>query len=108
MTTTQDQDRNGNDRLPGEEAGGPTEIPPRGWWQVMRRAFKESGDDNVPMLAGGVAYFAFLAVFPAIIAAAHALRPGGRPGDRHAAGRGTSPAVLPRQAQPLIADSSSP
>jgi membrane protein len=36
---------------------------------VARRAFKESTDDNVGMLAGGVAYFAFLAVFPALIAA---------------------------------------
>jgi membrane protein len=54
---------------PGEEATTPTSIPPRGWWQVVRRAVKESSADNVPMLAGGVAFFAFLAVFPALIAA---------------------------------------
>jgi membrane protein len=53
----------------GQEADTPTQIPPRGWWQVVRRAVKESSDDHVPMLAGGVAYFAFLAVFPALIAA---------------------------------------
>jgi membrane protein len=53
----------------GVHAEGPTQIPPRGWWQVTRRAFRESSADHVPMLAGGVAFFAFLAIFPALIAA---------------------------------------
>ena len=53
----------------GHEAETPVQIPARGWWQVTRRAFKESSDDNVSILAGGVAFFAFLAIFPAIIAA---------------------------------------
>lgn len=57
------------ERVPGREAEKPTKIPPRGWWQVVRRAFKESSADNVSMLAGGVAFFAFLAIPPAIIAA---------------------------------------
>ena len=57
------------ERIPGERAETPAQIPPAGWWQVVRRAMKESTADNVPMLAGGVAFFAFLAVFPALIAA---------------------------------------
>ena len=57
------------ERAPGREARTPTHIPPRGWWQVIRRAMKESSADNVSLLAGGVAYFAFLAIPPAIIAA---------------------------------------
>lgn len=57
------------DRLPGGRAQAPTQIPPRGWWQVVTRAFQQSSADNVPILAGGVAFFAFLAVFPALIAA---------------------------------------
>jgi membrane protein len=57
------------EQLPGREARTPTEIPPRGWWQVTRRAFAEAKSDNVPILAGGVAFFAFLALFPAMIAA---------------------------------------
>ena len=57
------------DQLPGGQAETPTQIPPRGWWQVVKRAVKESSADNVPMLAGGVAFFAFLAIFPALIAA---------------------------------------
>jgi membrane protein len=53
---------------PGAQAGSPQEIPPRGWWQIVRRAFKESSADNVSMLAGGVAFFGFLAIIPALIA----------------------------------------
>jgi len=53
---------------PGREADTPMQIPPRGWWQVTRRAFAESKADHVPILAAGVAFFAFLAVFPALIA----------------------------------------
>ena len=49
---------------PGGEAGAPTQIPPSGWWQVIRRAFAESTSDNVGILAGGVAFFAFLAIPP--------------------------------------------
>lgn len=57
------------EQLPGGQAQTPTQIPPRGWWQVLKRALRESGTDNVPILAGGVAFFAFLAVFPSLIAA---------------------------------------
>ncbi len=53
---------------PGSRAQKPTEIPPAGWWQIVRRAFAESSKDNVSMLAGGVAFFGFLAIFPALIA----------------------------------------
>ncbi len=57
------------EQLSGGQAETPLQIPPRGWWQVVKRAFQESSADNVPMLAGGVAFFAFLALFPALIAA---------------------------------------
>ena len=67
--STQGTQRRVDDQLAGEEASSPTQIPARGWWQVIRRSMKESSADNVPMLAGGVAFFAYLAVLPAIIAA---------------------------------------
>lgn len=54
---------------PGGEADTPTQIPARGWLQVTKRAWQEGKDDNVSMLAGGVAFFAFLSLFPALIAA---------------------------------------
>ncbi len=54
---------------PGDDAKNPAQIPARGWLQVTKRAFAEGKADNVPILAGGVAFFAFLALFPAMIAA---------------------------------------
>jgi hypothetical protein len=55
--------------VPGVEADKPTEIPAAGWWQVIRRAWAEAKADQVPLLAAGVAFFGFLSVFPAIVAA---------------------------------------
>ena len=91
------------DHLPGEEAHRPTQIPPRGWWQVVRRALKESSADNVSILAGGVAYFAFLAVFPAIIAALNLYGLVADPATVAAQVRDLASA-LPQEAQPIVAD----
>jgi membrane protein len=55
--------------VPGVDAGKPTDIPPRGWWQVTRRAWSEAKADQVPLLAAGVAFFGFLSLFPAVVAA---------------------------------------
>ncbi len=101
--STQGTQRRVDDQLAGDEAGSPTQIPPRGWWQVLRRAMKESTADNVPMLAGGVAFFAFLAVFPAIIAALTLYGLIADPQTVAAQVRSLSD-VLPQQAQPIIAD----
>lgn len=54
---------------PGARATEPTQIPRRGWLQVLRRAWTEAKRDQVPLLAAGVAFFAFLSLFPAMIAA---------------------------------------
>src|SRR3954447_18796584 len=55
--------------LPGVGAEKPTQIPLRGWKQIVKRAWAENKADNMPIIAGGVAFFAFLAIFPALIAA---------------------------------------
>lgn len=57
------------DRVPGAHADKPTEIPRRGWLQVVKRAWREAKADQVPLLAAGVAFYSFLALFPAMIAA---------------------------------------
>jgi membrane protein len=54
---------------PGARAGEPKQIPPKGWLQVTKRAWAEAKVDQVPLLAAGVAFFAFLSLFPAMIAA---------------------------------------
>ena len=91
------------DQVPGEQAETPVRIPPRGWWQVIKRAFRESSADNVPMLAGGVAFFAFLAVFPALIAA---LTLYGLLADPAQVAQQVQniAAALPRSAQPLLTE----
>ena len=54
---------------PGVDADKPTQIPAAGWRQILKRAWQETNDDNIPLLAAGVAFYAFLALFPALIAA---------------------------------------
>jgi membrane protein len=66
ITTTQDQ--KDQVEVPGEKAEKPTEIPARGWLQIAKRGWKEAKADHVPLLAAGVAFYAFLAIFPALIA----------------------------------------
>ena len=54
--------------VPGGEAGKPTEIPKRGWLQIVKRGWAEAKADQVPLLAAGVAFYGFLALFPSLIA----------------------------------------
>ncbi len=54
--------------VPGEQARTPTEIPAKGWLQVVKRGWKEASVDQVPLLGAGVAFFGFLALFPALAA----------------------------------------
>ncbi|RBY82561.1 YihY/virulence factor BrkB family protein [Geodermatophilus sp. TF02-6] len=54
--------------LPGIRADKPTRIPARGWKQILKRAWAENNADNMPIIGAGVAFWAFLAVFPALIA----------------------------------------
>jgi len=63
ITTTQEQVH-----VPGGKAERPTEIPARGWISVVKRGWKEAKVDQVPLLAAGVAFYAFMAIFPALIA----------------------------------------
>jgi membrane protein len=56
------------EELPGIHAEKPTEIPWRGWKQILKRAWAENKADNMPIIAGGVAFFGFLSIFPALIA----------------------------------------
>ena len=54
--------------LPGIHAEKPTQIPWSGWKQILKRAWAENKADNMPIIGGGVAFFGFLAIFPALIA----------------------------------------
>lgn len=52
----------------GRHAESPAEIPARGWLAVLKRTVQQLKSDNVPVVAGGVAFFCFLALIPALAA----------------------------------------
>ena len=93
----------GGPERPGEQAELPTQIPAKGWLQVVKRAFKEASKDNVGILAGGIAYAAFLALFPALIAVISLF---GLVADPETIARQTNGLLvaLPESAQPLLRD----
>ncbi|MDF1726828.1 MAG: YihY/virulence factor BrkB family protein [Sulfitobacter sp.] len=53
----------------GRQAEKPTEIPSRGWRDILFRVKVAVGDDRLSLIAAGVAYYGLLALFPAITAA---------------------------------------
>ncbi|MCE0504581.1 YihY/virulence factor BrkB family protein [Roseivivax sp. GX 12232] len=53
---------------PGSDAATPLQMPSRGWWQILRRVYADTIDDNVLVIAAGVAFFGLLAIFPAVTA----------------------------------------
>jgi membrane protein len=55
--------------VPGLQAGRPSDIPKAGWVQIVKRAWKEAKRDSVSLLSAGVAFYAFLAIVPTLIAA---------------------------------------
>lgn len=52
----------------GRGADRPAEIPRTGWRDVGTRVLQEVKADNVPLLSAGVAFYALLALFPALVA----------------------------------------
>jgi membrane protein len=56
-------------QVPGGQADSPTQIPAQGWKQVLLRTKQQIKEDNISLLAAGVAFYAFIALFPALIAA---------------------------------------
>jgi membrane protein len=52
----------------GRDADRPSEIPTRGWLDIARRVKAEAKDDNLSLLAGGVAFFSMLSLVPALVA----------------------------------------
>jgi len=48
----------------GRTADSPLQIPARGWKQVAVRTWKQSSEDNIGLVAAGVAFYGFLALVP--------------------------------------------
>jgi membrane protein len=52
----------------GREARSPSEIPSPGWKDIFMRVKDEISNDNLSIIAAGVAFYGFLAIFPALAA----------------------------------------
>src|SRR3712207_3881881 len=52
----------------GRQADQPTEVPARGWKDVLARVRHEARQDNVPLLSAGVAFYALIALVPGLVA----------------------------------------
>ncbi|SFB85348.1 membrane protein [Zunongwangia mangrovi] len=46
----------------------PFKLSPKGWWKVVKQVKNEISADKVSIVSAGVAFYAFLATFPAIMA----------------------------------------
>lgn len=74
--TTSDGRPASDDR--GRDAEQPTQMPPRGWKDVLWCVKEESKRDHVMLLSAGVAFFGLLALVPALGGAPVDLWPGCR------------------------------
>jgi membrane protein len=52
----------------GRHASTPSQIPPRGWKDILLRVYKNVGEDRIILVAAGVTFYSLLAIFPAIAA----------------------------------------
>lgn len=52
----------------GRDASAPSQLPRSGWRDIALRIKDEVGKDNIDIVAAGVALYALLALFPALIA----------------------------------------
>jgi membrane protein len=56
----------GSDR--GRLAASPSEIPAKGWKDILLRVYSNIGDHRILALAAGMTYYSLLAIFPALAA----------------------------------------
>jgi hypothetical protein len=50
----------------GRYAHAPTDIPPKGWRDVLQRVFHGISEDRITTISGGVTFFVLLALFPGL------------------------------------------
>jgi membrane protein len=62
----EEPDRGGLDR--GRGATAPSQIPARGWWDIVVRVYHNISEHHVVVVAAGVTFYSLLAIFPAIAA----------------------------------------
>jgi membrane protein len=53
----------------GRDATSPWKIPPRCWWDILVRAWREMNEDHLGLISAGIAFYGLLALFPALAVA---------------------------------------
>lgn len=61
-------DQNHTDGKYGHGAEKPKQIPSKGWKNIGKRVIDQIKADHLPLVSAGVAFYIFLAIFPAIAA----------------------------------------
>jgi membrane protein len=61
---THEQDDVASRRAAGSAPAGPTELPKRTWWAVLKRTGRELGKDNLFDWAAALTYYSVLSIFP--------------------------------------------
>ena len=56
--------RQDNER--GRQADTPSDVPSKGWLDILWRTKEQLNEDNLSIVAAGVAFYAFLALVPAL------------------------------------------
>ena len=52
----------------GRTAHKPSDIPPRGWWDVIKRTVHQISDNQLMTQAAAITFYALLSIFPALAA----------------------------------------
>jgi YihY family inner membrane protein len=52
------------DHSAGSGARSPFDVPADGWLAVLKRTWAETGQDNIGLIAAGIAFYAFAAIVP--------------------------------------------
>lgn len=87
----------------GREATSPTQVPKKGWLDVLWRAKQQLEEDNVSIVAAGVAFYSFVAVVPtlAVILGIYGLIADASDISRHL---DLLSRIVPAEAMPLLQD----
>jgi membrane protein len=91
----------------GHEADAPWQISARGWANILRRAWKDTSERNLSLVAGGVTYYLLLALFPAVAAMVSAYGLAANPADLTKSVQSLS-GMLPPSTVQLIGDGLAP
>ncbi|MCP1548305.1 MULTISPECIES: YihY/virulence factor BrkB family protein [Methylorubrum] len=52
----------------GRSADTPTEVPAEGWKDILKRTYRDIGENRLTLVSAGVTFFVLLAIFPAVAA----------------------------------------